>query len=99
MFTDSTCLLNLASISCGKSTSEDNLHVKYNYFRTVCITDYNIGFGAPEIDCCSTCLSLKSEIKHARDLGKNKTLKLRWMFITKKAQAFMTMYESKVLMN
>lgn len=66
-----------------ESQCEDNLHVKYDYFRTVCITDYNIGFGAPATDCCSTCLSLKSEIKHARDLGKSKTLKLSWMFITK----------------
>lgn len=40
-----------------------NLHVKLSYFRKYVNQYYNIGFGTPQTDVCSTCLRTKEIIK------------------------------------
>ena len=54
----------------------------------VIVTDYNIGFGSPATDCCSTCLSLKEEIKFCRDQEKQQSLKVELAVHKRKATAF-----------
>lgn len=39
------------------------LRVKYNYFREIFVNDYNISFGTPATDACSTCIQLREELK------------------------------------
>jgi len=36
----------------------DSLTVKESYFRHIFCTEFNIGFGTPSTDACSTCISL-----------------------------------------
>lgn len=42
---------------------EPNLVVKYDYFRVIFISDYNISFKCPSTDVCSECQSLKEKLK------------------------------------
>jgi hypothetical protein len=67
---------------------EPQNRVKYEFFRSVFVTDYNIGFGSPAKDCCSTCLSLKEEIKITRDPEKKSNLKVDLALHKRKAKAF-----------
>ncbi|CAH1969755.1 unnamed protein product [Acanthoscelides obtectus] len=41
------------------------MHVKLSYFRKFVNANYNIAFGTPLTDCCSTCLRTKEQLKVA----------------------------------
>ncbi|KAK4883911.1 hypothetical protein RN001_000182 [Aquatica leii] len=41
--------------------------VKESYFRHIFNTEYNLGFGTPKSDVCSTCLQLTEKIKTCND--------------------------------
>ena len=43
--------------------------VKSSYFRSVFVNNFNIGFGTPVTDACSTCSSLRKRIKATK--GRN----------------------------
>lgn len=43
--------------------------VKSSYFRAIFVNNFNIGFGAPVTDACSTCSSLRERIKATK--GRN----------------------------
>lgn len=43
-----------------------NMHIKLNYFRKYENSNYNIAFGTPMTDCCSTCLRIKKLLKIAK---------------------------------
>ncbi|CAH1101800.1 unnamed protein product [Psylliodes chrysocephalus] len=45
----------------------ENVPVKESYFRNIFITKYNLGFGSPRTDVCSTCLQLTEKIKACSD--------------------------------
>lgn len=49
--------------------------VKASYFRIIFNTSFNIGFGCPATDVCSTCLTLKEKVKHEKDVSKKNQLK------------------------
>lgn len=44
-----------------------DLRVKQSFFRKIFNTNYNIGFGSPRTDVCSTCISLQERIKAEKD--------------------------------
>ncbi|RVE49656.1 hypothetical protein evm_005713 [Chilo suppressalis] len=48
--------------------------VKNSYFRSIFNNYYNIGFGSPKTDVCSTCLELKEKIKLESDPQKKNEL-------------------------
>lgn len=51
------------------------LKVRKTFFRTLFCVEYNIGFGSPVTDACSTCLSYKEQLKTLQDPGaKSKTM-------------------------
>jgi hypothetical protein len=56
------------------SSKADNLPVKLSYFREILNTKYNLGFGTPRTDVCSTCLSLNERIKREVDVAKKNHL-------------------------
>ncbi|CAK1589044.1 unnamed protein product [Parnassius mnemosyne] len=49
------------------SEREYDLKVKQSFFRKIFCTDYNIGFGSPRTDVCSTCISLQEQMKAGTD--------------------------------
>lgn len=46
----------------------DGIPVKMNFFRKIFNTEYNLGFGSPRTDVCSTCLQLGERIKTCTDI-------------------------------
>ena len=50
------------------------LKVKESYFRFLFKTKFNVGFGSPRTDACSTCLRLAEQIKTTKDLDEKKVL-------------------------
>lgn len=49
------------------AASEQNMHCKSSFFRKVFNKSFNIGFNAPQVDVCSTCLEFKEKIKREKD--------------------------------
>lgn len=46
------------------ANDQTNLRVTHWYFRNSFNTKYNLGFGSPRVDVCSTCLHLDERLKH-----------------------------------
>lgn len=71
-----------------------SVQVKYNYFYTIFTEKFNIAFGTPATDVCSTCLRLKEEIKAARadnNMKLVKEQKAMLKFHKTKARGFYTL--------
>lgn len=51
----------------SQDTEAESLQVKETYFRYIFNRCYNLGFGSPRVDVCSTCLQLSEKIKTCRD--------------------------------
>lgn len=67
---------------------EKELHVTYEYFRSIFVNDYNISFATPATDCCSTCLRLKEVIKNCTDHQKIGDLRTELKVHEMRANAF-----------
>ncbi|KAK5640066.1 hypothetical protein RI129_010877 [Pyrocoelia pectoralis] len=46
-----------------------DLQVKESFFRYLFVRTYNVGFGTPKTDLCSTCLQFQEKIKTVTDPG------------------------------
>lgn len=66
----------------------DSLTVKESYFLHIFCTEFNIGFGTPSTDACSTCISLAEKIKHSDCITKKNELKTELKLHKLKANAF-----------
>ncbi|KAJ8882578.1 hypothetical protein PR048_014389 [Dryococelus australis] len=54
-------------ISCTSAEyNPEDLYVQYDYYRTICNQEFNIGFGSPCVDKCLTCCQLDSKISAER---------------------------------
>lgn len=53
---------------------DNDLKVKQGFFRNIFNMFYNIGFGSPRTDVCSTCTSLQEQIKAVTDSSKKQEL-------------------------
>lgn len=62
--------------------------MKESYFRHIFCTEFNIGFGTPSTDACSTCISLAEKIKHSDCITKKNELKIEPILHKLKANAF-----------
>ncbi|PSN52604.1 hypothetical protein C0J52_19561 [Blattella germanica] len=59
--------------------------VSYEYYRTIFTDNFNIGFGYPRSDTCSTCDEYKSEIKiEEKKLTEHAVGSERWLEVDKK---------------
>lgn len=65
---------------------DDSQVVKYEFFRSIFVNEYNIGFGSPATDCCSTCLRLEEQIK--RNSADKQQLQLELAVHKQRAEAF-----------
>lgn len=72
-----------------------HLHVKYDYFRNIFVTDYNIGFGTPTTDACSRCIQLKEKIKTSYDNQEKQTLITELRIHKLRAMAFYTILKEE----
>ena len=61
-----------------------NMQVKQSYFRTL----FNIGFGSPRTDVCSTCLELTERAKVEKDTNRKATLGTELKVHKLRAKAF-----------
>lgn len=66
----------------------ESLSVKQSFFRKIFNTRYNLGFGTPRTDVCSTCLSLTEKIKIENDSKKRLDLMIEKRVHNLKAKAF-----------
>lgn len=63
-------------------------NVKSSYFRKIFRTTFNIGFGSPRVDVCSTCLLYQEQIKHENNENKKKDLMIKKRVHSLRAKAF-----------
>lgn len=81
--------LNIATLHKMYNKSvEENLKVKEGYFRFVFNRKFNLGFGSPRLDMCSTCIKLKERIKLEKDPEKKQELFVQRAIHKKRAKAF-----------
>lgn len=67
---------------------QETLKVKESYFRSYFNRNYNIGFGTPKTDVCSTCLRVKEELKIERNEKKRNDIMTQHRVHKLKAKAF-----------
>ena len=59
--------------------------VSYEYYRTIFINNFNIGFGYPRSDTCSKCDEYKSEMKiQEKILTAHPVASEEWLEVDKK---------------
>lgn len=56
--------LNIRKLWRMYNNDHTNLKVKQHFFRKIFVTCYNVGFGTPRTDVCSTCLQFEENIKN-----------------------------------
>lgn len=69
--------------------------VKKSYFRKMFNTQYNLGFGSPRTDVCSTCLQLTEKIKSCRDENLKASLMTEKRVHKMRAQAYFALLREK----
>lgn len=91
------CELNIKKLARMYNESVDEtLQVKESYFRSYFNNKYNIGFGTPKTDVCSTCLKVKEELKIERNERKrNKIMTKHRVHKLKSAAFFQLLKEIK----
>ncbi|KAJ4437790.1 hypothetical protein ANN_13728 [Periplaneta americana] len=62
--------------------------VKESYFRKIFNTNFNVGFGKPSTDICSTCVRLKNQAKMEKDEEKKQSFILQLKVHKKRAKSF-----------
>ncbi|CAH2089032.1 unnamed protein product [Euphydryas editha] len=70
------------------NSQTDNLKVKKSYFRNTFNQNYNLGFGSPRTDVCSTCLQFSEKIKIEKDNNVRNKLLINQRIHKLKANAF-----------
>lgn len=70
------------------NNSHPDLKVKNSYFRNIFNQNYNLGFGSPRTDVCSTCLQFNEKIKTENDNNIRSQLLINQRIYKLKAKAF-----------
>ncbi|XP_046684501.1 uncharacterized protein LOC124373972 [Homalodisca vitripennis] len=71
-----------------QTNAEDHLKVKDSYFRYIFNRKYNLGFGSPRVDVCSTCLELAEKIKSTKSDAERNMLLVEKRVHKLRSQAF-----------
>lgn len=93
MYLPSELSINKMAKTYNDQTAE-HLRVKALYFRNIFNTCFNLGFGSPRVDVCSTCLQLTEKIKVANEADKNR-LMIEKTVHKKRAKAFFNMLKTE----
>lgn len=75
--------------------TDESLHVRHWYFRNIFNTHFNIGFGTPRTDACSTCISLDERRKIEDNPEKKNQLLVEKRVHLLKAKAFYNLLREK----
>lgn len=70
-------------------------HAKESYFRTIFNTEYNLGFGSPLTDICSTCLQLNEKLKLEKDDKKKQKHMIEKRVHILRAKAFFSLLKTE----
>lgn len=87
--------LNIKKLWKMYSSNENNIPVKESYFRMIFNTQYNLGFGSPRTDVCSTCLQLTEKIKRTNDEKTKQELRAMKRVHKLRASAFTELLQDK----
>lgn len=87
--------LNISKMWKMFSDSHKELDVKHSFFRSIFRTKFNVGFGTPKTDECSTCLQLGSRIKLCSNPLVKKRLQTEKAVHKMKAKAFYSKLKEK----
>lgn len=68
--------------------ADEHKTIKASYFREIFKTKYNIGFGSPRTDMCSTCIVLQERIKYEKSLELKNNLMIESRIHKLRAKAF-----------
>lgn len=79
----------------NENEADEALKVKESYFRYVFTRNFNIGFGTPGTDECSTCLSLTEKIKYAQNDTQKHSFMAEKRVHKLKAKAFYTLLKEE----
>lgn len=79
------------------NNENENLKVKYEYFRKIFVLEYNISFGSPATDVCSMCLCLKEKIKKCKEHSQKNEARLQLVVHKKRAAAFFNLLKKNEL--
>ena len=69
--------------------------VKQSYFRHIFNRGFNLGFGTPSTDVCSTCIALTERIKKENDIIKKNDLMIELRVYKLRAKAFFKMLQEQ----
>ncbi|CAH2100544.1 unnamed protein product [Euphydryas editha] len=67
-----------------------DFEVKIGFFRKVFTTSFNIGFGSPRTDVCSTCLELVERLKITANENEKQNFRTQYRIHKLRAKAFFT---------
>jgi len=79
----------------NQEQADKSLQVKESYFRCIFNTKFNLSFGSPRVDVCSTCLELRNKIQLEKNLEKKQDLRVQKAIHKKKAAAFFDMLRTQ----
>lgn len=68
--------------------AETDKKIKKTFFYKIFNSKFNLGFGRPATDACSTCIEFKSRIKHEKDPEKKATLEAQKQLHRKRKKCF-----------
>lgn len=88
--------LNINSMWRMYVKENENLPVKASYFRHIFNTKYNLGFGSPRTDVCSTCLQLTEKIKTCPNKDVKANLIVQKRVHTLRSKAFYNLLKERV---
>ncbi|CAH0404462.1 unnamed protein product [Chilo suppressalis] len=69
--------------------------VSFSFFRKVFVTNFNIGFGSPRQDVCSTCLQLSERIKVEKDAAEKVRIMTELRIHKLRAKAFFKLLQKE----
>lgn len=83
------CDLNIKKLwKIYNDKTQPSLQVRHCFFRNYFNANYNVGFGTPQTDMCSTCIQYKDKIKKCTDIGAKNELITNKRVHTLQAKSF-----------
>lgn len=79
----------------NEGVTDEQFKVKESYFRHVFNTNFNIGFSAPSVDECSSCLELKQRIDIEKNEAEKSQLTFKLLLHQKQAKCFFDYLKDK----
>ena len=83
-------LKNIKNVWKMYAKKHPNLPVAYEYFRKIFIFNFNLGFGSPKTNDCSSCERIRNQIEAEKNTERKKSLMIDLVDHEKETIYFMT---------